>query len=222
MSLNNNLNIAIYHEPEYIDTRFITVCDDVRLFREDTCNVEEIVKVWTSLVHKPKLIVFDLDLTLWPFWIDSHVTPPFYKSSTDFDDQYIIIDEEKRKMTFFSDVPLILNTLSDYCLKTDGYMAAACSTEIGDATDQLLKLFEWNCYFNSMQFSKLNRCEQIGNICNELGVNDMNEVLLFQQNEQHFNEIKRLGVSVYLVDMKNGITCNDCIKGLKMHDMKFS
>ena len=39
----------------------------------------------------PKMVVFDLDYTLWPFWVDTHVTPPLKakENGTKSIDRYI-------------------------------------------------------------------------------------------------------------------------------------
>mmetsp|Transcript_1693 Transcript_1693/g.2359 ORF Transcript_1693/g.2359 Transcript_1693/m.2359 type:complete len:191 (+) Transcript_1693:280-852(+) len=53
--------------------------------------------------HLPKLIVFDVDYTLWPYWIDTHLSAPFCKG-----DDGSIRDSVGRPCILFPDVKNIL------------------------------------------------------------------------------------------------------------------
>lgn len=55
----------------------------------------------------PRLIVFDLDYTIWPFWVDTHVTPPLKINPTHSG----ATDRTGEEFAFYSDVPEILAVL---------------------------------------------------------------------------------------------------------------
>jgi len=82
----------------------------------------------------PRLVVFDLDYTLWPFWVDTHVTPPLktapgaaHASAVDrFDEAY----------AFYADVPRVL-----YALPLAGVkLGVASRTTTPDIAREMLKL----------------------------------------------------------------------------------
>lgn len=59
--------------------------------------------------HFPKVIVFDLDYTLWPVWCDTHVYPPVRPNVSS---KYSVIDRSNREISFFPQVPEILAHLN--------------------------------------------------------------------------------------------------------------
>ncbi|XP_072617368.1 magnesium-dependent phosphatase 1 isoform X2 [Vulpes vulpes] len=93
------------------------------------------------MARLPKLAVFDLDYTLWPFWVDTHVDPPFHRSSDG-----AVRDRRGQAVRLYPEVPDVLQQLQDL----DVPVAAASRTGEIEGANQLLELFGLDrCYLHS-------------------------------------------------------------------------
>uniref|UniRef100_A0A8C6X8I3 Magnesium-dependent phosphatase 1 n=1 Tax=Naja naja TaxID=35670 RepID=A0A8C6X8I3_NAJNA len=90
------------------------------------------------MCRKPALVVFDLDYTLWPFWVDTHVDPPFHKKSDGS-----VQDRNQQPVHLYPEVPEVLQQLDSEGIA----MAAASRTGEIQGARQLLDLFGLNRYF---------------------------------------------------------------------------
>lgn len=80
----------------------------------------------------PTLIVFDLDYTLWPFWIDTHVTPPLKPNTS----HTSATDRMGDPYTFYPDVPSILAALPRAGIR----LAVASRTHTPELARDLLRM----------------------------------------------------------------------------------
>ena len=213
-------SIALFSDVSKIDLDSITICENIKLSNENLKYDEEIIKLWDSLETKPRVIVFDLDLTLWPFWVDSHVSPPFEKISIDHEG-FTIVDKKRRKMTFYKDVPMILNTLKNYCLKGNGHMAIASRTNEYKGAIELIEHYGWKDYFMSFQMYSGSKAVHMEKICEDIGGQiNKNDILFFDDKKHNIDDTKCLGITAYELDQRFGLTREDCLNGLKMHNCR--
>ncbi|KAJ8927912.1 hypothetical protein NQ314_019542 [Rhamnusium bicolor] len=154
---------------------------------------------------KPKLIVFDLDYTLWPFWVDTHVTPPFKKGSTGE-----IFDSFGSKIKCYPEVPEVLKNLHD-----EGYILGVASRtgEIQGAK-QLMTLFGWDKYFSYKEIFPGSKTTHFKNMKKQSGI-DYSEMMFFDDEQRNIRDISELGVLSIFVN--NGVSKRVVEEGKKQY-----
>ncbi|XP_023703382.1 magnesium-dependent phosphatase 1 [Cryptotermes secundus] len=155
--------------------------------------------------QKPKLIVFDLDYTLWPFWVDTHVTPPFRK-----DKSGNVVDATGATVKFYPEVPKVLDKL-----QRDGYeLGVASRTGEIDGANQLLELFEWNRYFKYKEIYPGCKVTHFNQLKKQSGI-ALKDMLFFDDEHRNIRDLEAHGVISILV--KRGVTMEVVGEGLKIY-----
>lgn len=161
----------------------------------------------------PKMIVFDLDYTLWPFWVDTHVTPPL-KASSSHDSAKDRFGED---FSFYTDVPSILASLRDRGIK----IGAASRTSAPDLGKEMLKLLHVVDvegkkrkaleFFDQLEIYPGNKITHFTKLQKVSGLRF--EEMLFFDDEARNRNVETLGVTMYLV--RDGVSRNELDNGIR-------
>ncbi|RNA30364.1 magnesium-dependent phosphatase 1-like [Brachionus plicatilis] len=179
---------------------------------------ELIIKKWTSIVHKPKCIVFDLDMTLWPFLIDHKVLFPLRKINHHGNEK--IFDHSNTEIKPFEDVPLILETLRNSCIGPNEFLAIASRATAGEHARQLIDLFNWTNYFGSIQIYSGTKQKHMKRIFNDLKLKSFDEILFFDDSKLNLETTKSLGVIGHKVSRHYGLNVQEFLDGLDSYSSK--
>lgn len=83
----------------------------------------------------PRLVVFDLDYTLWPFWVDTHVYAPLKPNAA----HSACTDKVGETFAFYADVPSVLHGLGLAGLRL-GVASRTCAPDLAREMLKLLHL----------------------------------------------------------------------------------
>lgn len=177
----------------------------------------------------PKLIVFDLDHTLWPFGVDQFVfKPPYHRRyanltrpSANSNDHkaaplFKVFDSEQKEMQPFPGVPETLRLVSEQ-LRVP--MAVASRTEYPVGANSLIDLFGWQTLFRYRQIYPGSKVAHFAQFKAEASVT-YDQMLFFDDETRNVDDVSRLGVTCILVDPEVGTDSRCLYDGLVLFEQK--
>ncbi|KAJ1304190.1 hypothetical protein OPQ81_008590 [Rhizoctonia solani] len=167
----------------------------------------------------PQLIAFDLDYTLWDFWVDTHVSPPFKRGGNSINQA---TDRYKTPISFYKDVPHILQHLVD----SKCHIAACSRTSAKDEARQLLTLLLLPSssgsnssaprraidFFDTLEIYPGSKLRHFKALNKKTGI--PYEEMLFFDDEHRNKEVESLGVTMQLV--RDGMSWKVFQQGLEL------
>ncbi|KAI8961395.1 magnesium-dependent phosphatase-1 [Daldinia sp. FL1419] len=181
----------------------------------------------------PRAIVFDLDYTLWPFWVDTHVYPPLRPNVT----HSACTDKIGETFAFYDDVPSILHGLARSGIK----LGVASRTHAPDLGREMLKLLhippastlldesgaDGGSGSSNSKKDKVRKAIEFFDAGLEIypsskiqhfkALNKRTGIpyteMLFFDDESRNRDTESLGVTMWLV--RDGVTWNEIVEGIK-------
>ena len=141
-------------------------------------------------MQQPKLIVFDLDFTLWDCggtWCDC-LCPPFHIADGR------IVDRTGRHVRLYEDVEQILA----FCDEEAVPFAVASRTEQPEWARELLDLLEITERFRFSEIYPSSKVRHFSSLTNDSGL-EYSEMLFFDDEQRNIREVSELGVTCIFV-----------------------